>query len=360
MAFLFSLCAILSFLIAFQKQSHLLAALSGFFIGLTGLSHLLYAQFTILFIFIYVLFHSSKRAWLNAVISGGTAILLLITWLVNIYTRYGFSVFTNAFESHGNNSFLSFFSAPTNIYRIAESSFSVILPYPFFIGLLLLGLLYSIVGHKAWISVWFILSLIFLSDNARFLVTIGAFISALLATVLFHSLYRKTKEAKIISYRGLIFGVIISLAFYATGWKEIKSKNIPLINKSSFEVARYINEKTPQSYKYLILATPEEAEWFPYLTSRNPVIGSWGGEWVGTFTSQLRYVNQASECDRKQSFDCLLDLMSSITIQPEYIITHSSSEELNQQISKSNCMSLIYSNPDYKLWEIIDKAQCAD
>lgn len=361
LAYLFTMFAIISFLLATRRNLIILALVSGVCIGLSGLTHLLYAQFATLFVVIYSLFQLSRRVWRHALTAGGSAILVIIPWFILTLNRFGFPVLENAFDSHGNNYFLTYLTNTENIIKISQVSIGTIAANPFFLGLLLLGLTFTIVGRKAWLAVWFFASLLLLGDNARFLATIGAFLSAEIAAVLFKHLKNDGKKFDMkdaLNYQSLIFGALLVFVLYIYGWDDLSSRNQPVISKNTLAVGEFIKNSTTLDTKYLVLAGPQEAEWFPLLLHRTPIVGSWGGEWIGTFAKQASYVSKAVECDIKQSYGCIIDLITSIHDKPKIIITHLSSDILNGQIDESNCWVNIYENQEYIVWRGINKQTC--
>lgn len=79
----------------------------------------------------------------------------------------------------------------------------------------------------------------------------------------------------------------------------------PKINDHTLTVAEYIRENSKMDERYLVVTRQDEAEWFPYLLKREPIIAQWGSEWLGTYNQQTNYMAQIRNCRSEQDLDCL-------------------------------------------------------
>ncbi len=349
LAFLFALWGIYYFYRAYCTQKVYDAALAGLFIGLAGLTHLGYAEFAVLFV-VAVLLTSffKKRVWKSAIIAGIIAVFIAFPWISTMVHRYGWSVFLGAFQSHGNDSFLMFLREPQRVILWIENSLIPIYQVKFLWGMMLLALCFALFKAPV-LPVWFGLLLLFTSESDRYLITVGA----IAISWLFHVLYRyfNTPEKPVATtWRSISFAAIILIIFYVDGWQTISRSNTPLISADSLKLAEFVQSSTSPSSRYLMITQPEEAEWFPYLTRRVPVIASWGSEWTGTYAQHLGWVFEIANCQKQQSYECVNQILTQLPTQPDLLITHTNDSLLNAQIRHETSWQELTSSDAYVLW----------
>ena len=351
LAFLLALWAIYFFIIAaLDKNKKKYAILSGIFIGLTVLTHLSYAQFVILFVIAYLVSHFfSKQIWKLSLTTGLVTLSISAPWVIMMVHRYGWIVFQGALQSHRNDNFLQLWNNPNQIIPWIENSLNPIMTTPLICGLIIFALVYAIFSKKKVLLVWFALILLITSESDRYLFVIGAILISNLFSVLFSSL-RQSADTIGISWRSILFMISLVIIFFQTGMNTINSSNQPLINDDSLEMAEYIQENTSKEAIYLLVASPEEAEWFPYLLQRVPAAASWGGEWIGTYTQNSLWVHEIHYCKEDQSVTCIENVIAELPLKPDLLITHIEDIDLNKELETSLTWKKSYGNSSMILW----------
>jgi len=351
LAFLFVLSSISSFLLsARQDKKWIWSIISGVFLGLTLLTHLSYAVFGLLFISSnFLLNFRSIKTWKTTTLTGVSGLVVIAPWFFTMVHRYGWGVFLNAFNSHGSNSFLTLFKQPENIGKLIEVAIFPLYDTPIIFGMIVLGLLFAIFTSNRVVVAWFILIVFLSSESERYLLTsgsilVGGLISGLYTLLDHHGENRNRSVSKAI-FLFIFIGVI-----YGSGWRVITSTNTPVINQSAFDLANYVKINTPSEHKYLIVSGPDEAEWFPYLLQRVPVVASWGGEWIGNYNQHLGWVLEVAQCQKIESYICLAGLIEQFPAQPDLLITHPADSIMNRQIQITGSWIELYSNQEYILW----------
>lgn len=351
LAFLFALLAIYFFILSAKQNGKLkYAVISGIFIGLTGLTHLSYLQFTILYIAAHFLVNIfTKRIWLATLVAGITSILAVTPWVILIVTRYGWQIFEGVFQSHGNDWFMLMLQDSRRIIPWSEYSLTPLFNMQYLWGMIVLGLVYSCLNKSRILAIWFGLLLLTTSEGDRYLFTVGAIIIGMIIGIVIHSLRDPQKESRI-EWRPVILFSIILIIFYQSGWNAISSANQPAINQDSITLATYVQENTPSETTYLMIAAPAEAEWFPYLLHRVPVVASWGGEWIGTYNQHIQWINGLSKCQETQSIFCLDEILHQLPDYPDLLITKNDQTQLNTALVSQSIWEIDYQNLTYIIW----------
>lgn len=352
LAFLIAFWALYFFVVSMDdKTKKWKVFFAGILIGLTFLTHFSYALFILFFIFSYGLLHLHKKLILiNITLLGLVSIVIILPWVLTLSTRYGWNLFLYAFRSHGNDQFLSYSMGVEKIIPWIENSLRPIFVYQFFWGILLLGLIYIFFTKQRFLSIWFLLVLFFSSESDRFLITIAGIIVGFLVSEIITLLKRNEKHVHS-SWSPVLFLTIFVVIFYQYGWRTITTENIPSINNMTLELATYIKTKTPENYTFLVVANAEEAEWYPYLLNREPVIASWGAEWVGNYDQHLSWVYDVIRCKINDSFICVENIFNQIPKKPDLVITDIYSNNINKYLHNSILWNQIYENEHYMVWE---------
>lgn len=351
LAFLLSLWAVYFFLVAvLDEKKKKYSIFSGIFIGFTLLTHLSYAQFVILFVIAFLVSHlTSKQIWKISLTAGLISMGISAPWVIVMVRRYGWVIFQGAFQSHGNDNFFQIVNNPNQINSWIESSLMPFKVIPLLWGLIILALIYAVFCKKRELLVWFGLILILTSESDRYLFVIGAiFIGGLLA-VLFDSLRQTTVSTKI-SWRSILFVTSLVILFFQFGMKNIISSNQPLINEDSLDMAEYVKTNTSEKAVYLIIASPDEAEWYPYLLHRVPAAASWGGEWIGTYSQNNSWIHRIHYCKEDQSLACIENIITELPVKPDLLITHNEDVDLNHELEANVIWNKMYSNSSMILW----------
>lgn len=332
------------------------AVLSGIFFGLATLTHLSYTIFFLVWILAWLLTHPNQKSLFISVLVLLVGSILVLPWMIVILTRYGFSVFDGAFHSHGNASFLSIWSGNSNILSWIQINLNNIISDRIFTVLVIFGIGYLLMKRLYALPAVFILVTILISEQDRFLIVIGGliigiFIAGIVRHITSHDV-TNSKKFLLTSFGTLII-VGISSYFYINGfWKIIQYQ--PKINDHTLNVAEYIRENSKMDERYLVVTRQDEAEWFPYLLKREPIIAQWGSEWLGTYNQQTNYMAQIRNCRSEQDLDCLQQVMTRIGSLPEYIITLKSDRHLTDSLSSSLKWEEVFQNSRYLVWQYED------
>jgi len=332
------------------------AVLSGIFFGLATLTHLSYTIFFLVWILAWLLTHPNQKSLFISVLVLLVGSILVLPWMIVILTRYGFSVFDGAFHSHGNASFLSIWSGNSNILSWIQINLNNIISDRIFTVLVIFGIGYLLMKRLYALPAVFILVTILISEQDRFLIVIGGliigiFIAGIVRHITSHDV-TNSKKFLLTSFGTLII-VGISSYFYINGfWKIIQYQ--PKINDHTLNVAEYIRENSKMDERYLVVTRQDEAEWFPYLLKREPIIAQWGSEWLGTYKQQTNYMAQIRNCRSEQDLDCLQQVMTRIGSLPEYIITLKSDRHLTDSLSSSLKWEEVFQNSRYLVWQYED------
>jgi len=324
--------------------------LSGIFFGLTALTHLGYAYYFAFWIVAWMVTHPTKQNWIGAIVAVGISILVVLPWTALIVERYGFSVFSNAFQTHGNLLFLSLFQNPNYLLSVLRYNLLGVYENLWFLVLVVTGLVYLIINKKFTLPLLILLIICFLYGSGRFILTVcfiivGISITFLVRLITSNKYIINRPWEKLVSII-VLTGLLILIYFQSFG---LMKKQYPLINQEMLDVALFLKNHTSPQASYLSLFTgdDQEDEWIPYLAQRSPVIGYWGSEWIGTSDVQGKAGGELAECMRIQSLTCLDNWFVSSNKQPNYILMVTNLDDLSVKLEKSSEWMNIFSNSRY-------------
>jgi hypothetical protein len=167
---------------------------------------------------------------------------------------------------------------------------------------------------------------------------------------------RKTKLKKagstssvFVNLSGIFLTCMVIGYLYTTGFRLI-NQDQPALSPSSFEVAKFVKQNTGAKTVYLLVAQQDEAEWFPYLLERQPLVGQWGSEWLGTYYQQTGYLRDLRQCEREQDLTCLYDFMAQVGKTPDYLITVTTRNKLSNALALDPGWKNVYENSRYLVW----------
>ena len=354
LAFLFALWGMYFYLRSAQFSRRRSALFAGIMFALTVLTHLGYAEFAFLFVVAYTLTHlNHKSTYSTALITSLVVLALVAPWVTVMVQQHGWQIFSGAFQSHGNNYFLSVFQDPTRLLPWFESSLHAIYKLQFVWGLILLALIFAVLNRASLLPVWFGLILLLISEGDRYLITSGAVLIGMLASALAERI-KYFAPPGVLYWRSLIFLAVVTGLFYQLGWRTIPVENPSYIKAETLDLADYVKTQTDPDDVFLIVAEAEEAEWFPYLLQRTPAAASWGAEWSGNYAQQLEQVSKIAECQKTDSFACLTESLQGLSAPPDLLITHLNTPIINQNLSDAPAWSVVYQNERYILWRHAD------
>jgi hypothetical protein len=338
-----------------RRSSFLRSLLAGIALGLTVLSHLSYALFSILGILIFTLFINTKKLlerFILLMVIFGSGLFLSSLWWLRLLSRYGILFLTNPARSHGNfgvliGSFLSGIRMPIVFIQHLIGTLNNWDP-PILIGLIVTGLVTLFVRRKWMLIAWFLLVFIIIGEADRFLIIIGciATADALGALLLF---FRHSDESHLqtdfISYATGI-AILLLLSFYG-GFRIIRSIK-PSLSNSVIEVTTWIHNNTKPDDQYLLLEDNNDLdEWIPYLTHRTPLTGSWGNEWVGNLASLADLSSKVNQCIGDQSNTCLQKVINQRQLKVSFMISLNSNSLLNKQIEADMSWKSVFKNDQF-------------
>ena len=330
------------------------ATLAGIFFGLTVLTHLGYAFYFALWMWVWVITNPKWRNWLMAGAVGVMSIVVISPWLVVMLTRYGTSIFVNALLSHGNVSFLSLIQHPSSFFPTLRYNLQSIIGSPLLLILVMAGLLCLIIKKKFTLSVLLLLVAIIFPDGNRFISTVSFIIVGYLVASIY-SLLKSTHSIKNIPVEKLIFFVLFIGVFtpFYTKSLSILANQHPLINQEMIDVGIFMRERTRSDAIYVeLFQNDDDAEWLPYLTQREPVLSQWGSEWLGTYEIQTTQGQALGRCQEQQDLVCMENQFISIGRRPDYIIIDNriDLQQLSAQLLENSLWDEVFVNSKYQVW----------
>ncbi len=326
------------------------AVLSGLFFGLTVLSHLGYAYYFALWIGAWVLTHPKRQTWIMASVVGAESVMVTLPWIVLMLERYGVSIFSSALLSHNNVRNLSLIQYPVNLYHEMLKNLQTVIEKPWFLVLVVAGLICLVVKRKFTLPLLFLLVLIILPEGNRFILTVSFIVVGFFISFL----YRIITTGRYITNRplvNLVSSIVLVGMFvpvYLQSFDQL-SRQFPQVNQEMLEMASFMRNNTPSQAIYLDEGKSDaETEWLPYLTQREPILGYWGSEWTGTYNTQVIESGKLGECG--QSLSCIEDWLVSIGKQPGYIIMDETLYQLSASLEQSPEWKCVFSNQRYIIW----------
>jgi hypothetical protein len=353
LAFALLLAALYCFVSTINHFSWWKTLLSGLFLGLVALTHLAYSVFFVVWVFAWLVTHPKFQNLFASLVAGLVGAVLAFPWAFVVVRRYGFGVFEGAYSSHGNATFLPIlqdFSRRALPYL--QNQLGVLLSNWLFAGLILLGCIYLISKAQFGLPVVLLAIAVFIYENNHYLVLLGGIIAGVFIAGVCQWL-GSINVRHLLSVLGIILGLsLASLVIgycYVNGFSSI-SQDKPSLSPSSFDVARFVQKQTPANASYLLVAQQDEAEWFPYLLERQPLVGQWGSEWLGTYYQQTGYLRKLHQCEREQDLPCIHDFIALVGNTPDYLITLKTRKKLNEALRVGSDWQAVYDNSRYMVW----------
>jgi hypothetical protein len=326
--------------------------LGGIFFGLTILSHLAYAVFFVVWMLSWLLAHPRQRNFLASGVLGMVGGIVALPWLVIMLQRYGLLVFRAALTSHGNIAFFSFFNDKSGLLLFIQNRIGSLLSYWLFAGLVVVGCLYLLIKARFSLLVILLAVTFIIYESNHYLVMIGGLIAGIVIARVYDWLtLLDGRYLNLFISRAFRLSMvsIVFTCFYLEGMRTI-GYDQPTLSPQAFELAQFINQHISKDSNYLLVAQQDEAEWFPYLLERDPMIGQWGSEWLGTYYQQTSYLRQLRQCELDQDQTCLQELIVSVRKRPDYLITLKIRRRLNEDLSINPDWQEVYKNSRYLLW----------
>jgi hypothetical protein len=353
LALLFALSSLVFFyqtIIHFNWKTFFYAA---FFLGLCVLTHPTYVEFCLISMAAIILTrqHFSKSVLVSIGI-GLTALMISSPYLITTISRFGLKLFANPGNSMQTMAFIQYFTNPRLFLVILTNIGDKLSPYPLLVIFSLIGLCICLVKRNFIFLVWAFL-LAFLMEGYDIVLypclSILAGIGLCWLTDQTKKVFRLTSLVPI----GLITLTICGFYGYQS-FIEI-SHFSPAISNSTIKAAEWLKTHSTADSKYLLISSyVDEMEWFPYLASRTPVIGSWGGEWIGTYNTQLGAVYTMADCASHQSSKCVQSILDLLKVKPDYYVVDSEfhNDQILQDLDNNPAALKVFHGSNYLIYKI--------
>jgi hypothetical protein len=344
LAFCFVLLSLRQFVRAIKQDRFIYAVTAGILLGFTLLTHLYYGLFWGIFAISWVIVN--RRSWRIIFIALGISLAVISPWVWIIISRYGVSVFQGAFASHGNRDFLSLLTSLPSVLTWFGGNLIPFVLNPFLAFCVISGGYVLVINRKYELLLALLgVLLVFSPEGARFVIALGAILAGASIDIINLPIFATKKMQRMMLADLLAISFILSSVFGVRAIIGMK----PAINEDTFPLADFIIENTPTDARYLLIADHDEAEWFPYLLQREPMISHWGSEWLGTYDEQVGLFVRVLSCRAEQSMDCLENLIKDIG-KPDFLITKKEDVALNHLLG-AKYESRVYSEFEaYLVW----------
>ena len=311
-----------------QKTSFWAILLTGLAAALTAMSHLSYLTFLVisgLTLLLCARETNLKTRLLRLAGVGLFGTLFSSPWWGVVLSRYGFATFLNAFNSHGTLELVGKLAAG-NLKSLLLALFAgwgeIAL-----LGLTLLGLAWCLVRRRALYLCWFVLVFLLLGDNTRFLILIGALISAELVVEVLRCRADTQTEKTLGQITKTAAALLLLLGFLWARFQFTVRQAPQALDSDLVEAAGWLRENTPPQARYLFFSgSHDKAEWIPWLSARVPAVGHWGAEWNGDYDLQYARWKELSDCADLGAAGCLTAFDEENSVDYEYILSDSSAE----------------------------------
>ncbi len=353
-AFLFMLLALYFFTRQCRTPSRRLAAITGIFLGLCILTHWEYAVFCLGWLGFWTLWGGDF--WVrakNTLFSCCVGFIISVGWLATLVSRYGVSVYINAFNSHGNTQFMANFGNLGGLWNLMMDNLAFIRLNEGLAVLALVGIIFLWVKKKFALPLFFLLCvLVFRGGGFGFLT--ACFLAGIGIAGLteqfprFLPAWGKTERGTAVS--GAVLALPFLAYFWWHGWSMMTQMQ-PVIDVAIFDLVENIPPNLAPDETYLALITQDEAEWMPFLFQREPLVAQWGSEWLGTYDEQTYRMSLFRDCRRDQDWVCVEQAIEKIGQYPDSVITYIKDRKLNEQIASTHEWQQVYENKRYMIWQ---------
>lgn len=376
-------------------------AISAILFGLTILTHPVYAVFFGLsYLWLAASFARSTTGLGRGAIVAVGGVAFASPWWTVIVERFGFGVFTGAAGTHGGigqalPSVVRLLSV--NLIGFPEASLEHasrsgvlfnVQPHLFdlFSGgtILLIGWLLFIVGSTVHLSVrndirasrralfltgWLLLTMGLVS-KLRFSFLIGAIV---FAVIVFEYVVPALERPSFSMVDGrhlapaliLMIGLLGLIVGGLYAGSELNShagstSQPQFIGDADLAAMSWVQANTQPSASFVVIG--DAAEWFPYRTHREILVGPWGIEWHGkdAYQQQLRRYNTISTCRHEA---CITSMLLSSETRPDYLYVPTRkytvrgmevdpSRMLPDELSRSEAYDLVYRNEGVMVFEV--------
>jgi 4-amino-4-deoxy-L-arabinose transferase-like glycosyltransferase len=354
-AFLFALTSLYFFTRQLKSRSRADILLTGVFLGLAFMSHLLYGLFCVLWITWWALFNKYHSFWArlkDSIFSLLIAILTTSIWLIPILLRYGIEPLFNAFGSHGGLGSLSFWQNIQGLPGLLLTNLEPITFNILFSILTAMGVVILLLNREYAVVLFFLFIIFAFPEGERFTFLLGCMIAGMGLSTLIDWASTISNGRLKPAVSAMILIPILGIIWW-NGFKTL-SRYAPLLSNETFDVAEHVQVSTSPDEIYLALVRQDEAEWMPFLFQRQPLVSQWGSEWLGAYNEQTNLMFRFSGCRLSEDWSCVESVIRETGDDPNYVVTYVNDEKLNQQLVATNQWISVYMNKRYALWSRIN------
>lgn len=346
----------------------------GVFTALTALTHLEMVWFLALtYLTVYLYFDHSWKSLISLGITAVGILAVISPWLVSVLRAHGFSPFQAAFSTGGFTltSPIAFLLSMGGVDKMSLA----------FISLLAILGIFLQVRQKSWFLFLWLLVLVFLDPRSS--QRIAAIPIALLAAVALWTflkwiavkaaagdeaesdqtvLLKRPVAATLLTV--LIYALFLNLYLFYGGISYLQT-----VNLENRQAMAWVKENTPPESRFLVLDFPygwfsdSVAEWFPALTERQSLLTVQAQEWLPGSASQVSSKLSAATNCKMDGLSCLETIIAKHQLQVEYIYFSTNvrheyqpsgySSVIEAQMSTSPKYSLVFSNPDVRIYQVV-------
>ena len=350
-AFLFALMSLYFFTRQLKSRSQADILLTGIFLGLGFLSHLMYGLFCVLWIGWWTLFDKNHSFWArlkDSIFSLLIAILTTSIWLIPILLRYGIEPLFNAFGSHGGSGSLSFWQNIQGLPGLLLTNLEPITSNILLSILIAIGIVILLLNREYAVVLFFLFIIFAFPEGERFTFLLGCMIAGMGSSTLIDWASTISNGRLKPAVSAMILIPILSIIWW-NGFKTL-SRYVPFLSNETFDVAEKVQASTLPDETYLALVRQDEAEWMPFLFQRQPLVSQWGSEWLGAYNEQTTLMSRFAGCRLSEDWPCVESVILETGDDPEYVVTYVNDEKLNQQLVATNQWIPVYMNKRYVLW----------
>jgi asparagine N-glycosylation enzyme membrane subunit Stt3 len=324
--------------------------LSGLLLGLLLATHWMYVAFAALFGAAYMLTHWNPRHIKTSLGILLTALLLAAPWLGFIVSRHGLESILAAASSHRNVEFLTLFQDSRAALAFLSENFRHITDNLFLMLLALPGFILLVARRQFHLPL--VMLLVMLMGEASFysVIVAGMLAGAFCAWVFRFFSIEKQQNRPLWVSGGLGLLAVLAIGLSAASGISQIYRYEPEIDVYSLKMAQFVREETDPNVDYYYIGKINEAEWFPYLLDRAPVIGIWGSEWKGTYAEQLEIMIAMRACQNDKDWGCMQSLLEQHNANPGLLIGPAN-RWLELEIRETREWEVIYRDERYLVWE---------
>lgn len=345
LALLFTLIGLVAFYnVNFKAKNNWSIVVGVLCLACTALTHFNYLLFFIISIPVFIVFGTQKisERLLFSFCMCVAAILLIVPWLIVVFSRFGIDPFLSASGTHGN-------LLQTGILILQFQDWDVIA-----LALALLGFFYAIFKKNWLMLVWFIVTFLFVGEGSRFLFLLG---TALCAEIIidFYNLEKPISENQRKFQLALrLLPVLFLLSFFGRNFVLYVRNSNSLDIPNLISLGSWFTNRTCENASYLFITTHNDYgynENMPYFIKRTPVILPWGGEWTNQYDEQMSMSISLTQCILQDSMICITSLIQKYSLSPDFLIIYNKDNSLTQSLVQSESWQQVYENPKFKVFQ---------